>query len=320
MRAMTVLIQLHNKLSRFKEASDIQLKLVEILKAKHGLQHLETQINLKGLAEAYENQGRLLEANSLAAGDLLQGLLGPTDYMTLQTKRALIQNFRKRELFEKAVEVSQEKVSAYKDTLGDDDPKTLSAETELAVLINKTNKIEESIELQEKALQSFEAVNGKVNGDVARTLVNLGGMYLRDGRTEDGVVTVKRALAIYEELHGAESLEVGRCLQFLATAARNAGSRQDSSVYHERALEIERKVRGSDKNFTLHLMRCQAYDYTAMEKFEKAMVLQKEVLEGYRNLYDEGNKDVLGALFDIASLRHSLGNPQEAAILYEQAL
>ncbi|OBT38638.1 hypothetical protein VE00_11060, partial [Pseudogymnoascus sp. WSF 3629] len=322
MRAMTVLIQLHNKLSRFKEASDIQLKLVEILKAKHGLQHLETQINLKGLAETYENEGRLLEANILwkQAVDLLQGLLGPTDDMTLQTKRALLQNFHKRELFEKAVEVSRGIVSAYKATLGDGDPKTLSAETELAVLINKTNKIEEAIELQEKALQSFEATHGKMDDDVARTLANLGGMYLRDGRTEDGVVTVKRALAIYEELHGAESLEVGRCLAFLATAAINSGNRQDSSDYHERSLEIERKVRGSDKHETLYLMQCLAYDYSAMEKFDKAMVLQKEVLKGYRNLYDEENKDILGALFDLASLHHSLENPQEAATLYEQAL
>jgi tetratricopeptide (TPR) repeat protein len=50
------------------------------------------------------------------------------------------------------------------------------------------------------------------------------------------------------------------------------------------------------------------------------MVLQKEVLKGYQNLYNRGNKDVLQALFDLASLNHSLENLEEAATLHQRAL
>jgi hypothetical protein len=56
-------------------------------------------------------------------------MLGLTDEKTLLAKQVLLVNFYKRELFEKAVHIGREMVSAYKTTLSDDDPKTLSAET-----------------------------------------------------------------------------------------------------------------------------------------------------------------------------------------------
>ncbi|KAG4433091.1 hypothetical protein IFR05_011431 [Cadophora sp. M221] len=321
-KALEAFSEMQKVAGNFVEAADLQLELVEIFKAKHGIRHLETQKKISGLAGIYFLQDRLLEENVIRQQvvDAMQDMFGSTDERTLEEKNALVSVLHRRRLHEKAAKVAREVVEGYKSTLGDVDPKTVAAETQLAVLINLLDRRDEAIGLQEKSLEALEAINGKVHDKTAKALVNLGAMYLRDGRNSDGEAVLHRAHAIYTELYGAASLDVSNCFAFLATACINKGSREEATAFHEQALEIERKIRGSDQLETLSVMQSLSYDYTALGQFDKAITLQTEVLDGYRALYGDEHKDTLQAGFDLGSSYHSLENYAEAKELYQQSL
>jgi ankyrin repeat protein len=307
---------------KFKEASEILLTMLEFSKAKHGFCHLNTQQLVLELAELYEEQDRLAEANVLEdqAVDALQDILGQNDEQVLQAKCALRNNLRKRGLWELSERVAREIASGYLTTLGEDHSMTINAENELASILTNMDQCAEATELQEKVVQNLERIHGEEDLQVRAASVSLAATYMRDGRLEEAELLLRKVVAVTEEAYGAESKETALCLAYLAIAYVKADRRRESAELYERVLKIERTCRDPNDPETIYTMRTLSRDYFALEQFDKAIDLQVEVLERYRTLYGEQHINVLKAMLELGISYGELKCFDDAEKLYKEAL
>jgi ankyrin repeat protein/tetratricopeptide (TPR) repeat protein len=250
--ALIALVE-HWKLQKnYRESAKWQLEVLEIS---------PTVMSQMKLTEIYDADGRLIEAGlaQKQAVDNAITILGEDHATILILKKKLCKNLQKQGLYVSAEPLARDIVAR-----STEDKEV--AEYQLALILVDMKKYDEAAALVEHIIQTDSSVSLKLF---------LTRIYLHQGRIDDAELTCKSALSKAESAPEPDEWTI-EALSQLAAVYIDREDIQASCDALTRALDLARR---SQPDAVFDLMLSLSYDLSALSQYDKAAVLQLELLE-----------------------------------------
>ncbi|RAQ98585.1 kinesin light chain 3 [Stemphylium lycopersici] len=145
---------------RWKEAEELEVKVIKVRKTVLGKEHPNTLISMGDLALTYSNQGRWKEAEELQEQvmDMRKRVLGDEHPDTLTSMADLASTYSDLGQWKEAEKLQVQVMDMRRRVLGDKHPKTLSSIVDLALKYSNQGRYEKAEELQEQAMDMISRV------------------------------------------------------------------------------------------------------------------------------------------------------------------
>ncbi|HKQ75955.1 MAG TPA: tetratricopeptide repeat protein [Blastocatellia bacterium] len=270
---------LHNA-GKYDEASQLGKRVIELLEAALGAEHIEVSTALGNLANLYSDQGAYDKAESL---------------------------------YRRSIAIKEKE-------LGTEHPSLAEALTNLANLYLEQEDYLQAEPLHRRALSVKEKSLGPEHSEVARSLENLSLVYCGKGDFARAEPLQLRALAIKEKIHGPEHRSVAASLNNLASLYWEQGNHTEAERFYERALAIKEKALAPDHPSLANTLHNLAYVYYHRGDYLRAEPMHRRALAIKEKALAPDHPSVANSLDSLASLYHSAGDYARAEPLYRRAL
>ena len=295
LNSMADLAKIYCHRRRFKEAEELQLRALELSKKALDSDHVYRIRYLNDLTVTYMCQGRWKEALELQH-ELVKTskrTFGVEEPVLMDCMSNLGWNLTLHQRWKEAETLYGEMLAISRHNLGEECMDTPVWMSQLASILAQQHRWHEAIKLQMQALAISKSVCGMRHGSTRVLMSNLADMHSSTGQWS-------KAEALRTELVDANktndpthetitldmmrSYNLGRmsCSRGLSSEAGTMGSRPDGA----------KKTLSSDNIIEYENMMALARIYRCQRRFEEAMILQKQVVEGTRQLLGEEHPDV----------------------------
>lgn len=200
------LATIYRRRGRWKEAEELQMKVLETHRTLRGDNHYETAQAAANLASIYYRQDRLEEAEKLLlqALEVNKGALGENHLDTLADMNDLARIREGQGRWEEAEELYMTVIKTQKHVLGDEHPRTLTSMGNLGLLYDEMHRLEEAERMQLDVIEVSKRVIGEEHIDTSIRMSNLALTYSKQGRFKEAVDIDARVLEARKRVLGEE--------------------------------------------------------------------------------------------------------------------
>ncbi len=312
----------YQRLGLFERSEPHSLRAVEIRVRELGKDHPRTLESMSNLANVYQVQDRLAEAEQLHLEtlEIRKRVLGNEHPATLNSMNRVAVLYRNTDrnadaepLFLKAYEVS-------KRVLGDEHPETFASSNNLAVLYSDQGRYDEAESLYLDTLETNKRVLGDDHPGTAMLMNNLARLYQRQGRYDEAEHLCLEILEIQEHVLGDDHPGTLNSRHNLAVLYDSQGRYAEAESLYLAILEIRRRVLGDDHGATSHSANRLAVLYTGQGRYDEAESLYLETLETRRRVRGDNHPATLELMNNLGDVYRRQGRYAEAELLHLEAL
>jgi tetratricopeptide (TPR) repeat protein len=306
----------------YAQAVPIAQRYVELVRQKHGEEHLEFAEATAWLASIYQGQGRLADAEPLYRRSLaiIGKTLGLEHPAVVPRLSNLAELYRVQGRFAEAEPLFKRGLASAERTLGPQHPLVGTLLNNLAMLYHQQGHLAKAEPLFKRSIAIREKVLGPEHPDVATTLFSLAMLYQDYGRPAEAVPVFKRSLAIREKALGPEHFAVGVMLNNLARLYQVQGRLAEAEPLFNRSLAILEKTVGREHPQVAKVLNDLAESREAQGHYREAEPLFQRSLAIVEKALGHEHPHVATALNSLANLYKVQGRYREAEPLYERSL
>ena len=202
---------IYSECGRWKEAAELQRKVVDRHKKTWGVKHIQTLQAMTDLSWSYWNLG----------------------------------------LIPKALSMQTEVLNASLESLGPEDPRTLKAMDDLASTFWLCGKLSESEDLGKKAMIGMSSILGSGHPDTLMAMHNLGRTYMHRGRLKDAEKLQIQVLSARQKMLGPNDLDTLATLQSLGMSYHALKRFNEAEKILAVVLEARKRILGQEHAYTL---------------------------------------------------------------------
>ncbi|MEW6267172.1 MAG: tetratricopeptide repeat protein [Thermodesulfobacteriota bacterium] len=287
----------------------------------------QAQNNLAGLAAAWSQRGKMLEAmkqNQAAAAAFQQAIdfaaagFGPTHQQVSRHVNQLANFFFRQKDYDQAASLFQRALSIDEARYGPDHAQ---------VLINLGNLIQSYWELKSYAqaeplmrrvLSLRTRVYGPISQEVALTLSSLANLYDKTGQIEKAADTYEKALPVWEALKGPEDVEVATVLYFLGPLQMRLNKFEAAIANMERAAAILEKTDGPESAAVTILLVRLAEAFERLRQWPQAVTMMERAVALLQKGLGENDPILPAKLDHLGRLYLANGEIGKAKSIYER--
>ena len=312
----------YSYLAQAKKAIRQYERAAELRRTHLGPDHPDTLESMSGLAHAYQDDGRLKDAQTLAAETLKrrQATLGPDHPDTLGSMHLLAYVYQEAGRWNDALTLYQQTLELQKAKLGVDHPSTLGTMNDLGVFFRQTGRLKEALPLYQESLRLRQARLGADHPDTLQSANNLAMAYKADGRPSDAVPLLEETWKRKKERLGPNHRDTLTTMNNLAEAYMESGRLKEALPLFEEALKGRKSVLGLDHPLTLISMSDLAIAYVYAGRSREAVKLGEEALKRRQTVLGADHPDTLTSMNALAKAYRAAGRLQEAATLFQETL
>ncbi|MHB1423544.1 MAG: tetratricopeptide repeat protein [Gemmataceae bacterium] len=309
-------------LSQFRKAIRQFERTVELRKAHLGPDHPDTLASMHHLAWAYQDDGRMKDAEALAKQTLArrQALLGPDHYDTLVSMHRLAFVYLESARWEEALTLYKQTLELSKANLGMDHPLTLGTMNDLGLLYKQTNRLQEALPLYQESLRRRRAAFGADHPDTLESMNNLAMAYIAAGRPQEAAPLLEETWERKKTRLGPNHRETLTTMNNLGEAYMNAGRLKEALPLLEEARKGREAALGPNHRLTLISMSDLVHAYRQAGRFQEAVALGEETLKRRQTVLGAGHPETLTSMNALALAYRSAGRLQEAAKIFEKTI
>jgi tetratricopeptide (TPR) repeat protein len=287
-----------------------------------GPDHPDTLAARNGLANAYQQAGRIDEAITLDKQILAarERVLGPDHPDTLRARSNLANGYWHAGRTDEAITLHEQALAALERALGPDHPNTLTARSNLALAYHDARRIDEAIALHEQVRAARERVLGPDHPDTLNSRHALASSYRDVGRTDEAIALHEETLAVFERVLGPDHPDTLLLRSNLALGYQAAGRSDEAITLYEQALAGQERTLGPDHPDTLNWRNDLALAYQEAGRIDEAITLHEETLAVFERVLGPDHPDTLNSRDNLALAYQEVGRTDEAITLHEQAL
>lgn len=309
-------------LGELVEAAEHEERALDTLLRIHGPEHPMTLISLSNIGRNHQALGRIEEA--MGAYTRVLGVRRRTSGMNHPDSMAVLHNLGMLHLeagsLASAERILAECLSLRREILGDEHPDTLVSLGSLENVLRILGRYEEAEEYAREIVLVSERVRGVDHPNTHLARIRLAQSLRMRGLETPAEELYRTALEGLREQLGEEHPRAILALNGYATMQHQLG-RYDEAVRMYR--ECDRLLvgrSGVDAPGRLQYKTNIGGSYFMSGKTEEAEVAFRKALEGYRDLPDGSDSNILRGLQNLAGCLVLLGHYEEARDLYVEAL
>jgi tetratricopeptide (TPR) repeat protein len=305
------------------EESERELaRVVEIARALHGENQVETLRAQVALADVIEDRSRFDEARRLydeaLAGFVARGGEEDPGALTVLNNRASLRN---KQGEGDAAEADLRRVLAVRErTNGADSIETASAMSGLGQLLHERGKAAEAEDMIRRALDISRASIGDRAPDTL-TRMSILATYLRQrGALEDSEKLYREILATRREVQGERHYDTFTAMNNLAGLLQERGQVGEAEKLFRETLEIRLEVLGEEHRDTLITMNNLALLLTNQKKLDEAETLHRRALSIKKRVLGERDTSTITSMANLALVQYLRGDVEGALASYRDVL
>ncbi|KAF6843413.1 Kinesin light chain 5 [Colletotrichum musicola] len=207
--SMANLASTYRNQGRWKEAEELEVRVMEMWKRVLGEEHPHTLTSMANLAATYRNQGRWKEAEELEVRvmETRNTVLGEEHPDTLMSMGNLAATFRNQGRWKEAEELEVRVMEMNKRVLGEEHPHTLTSMGNLAATYRNQGRWKEAEELNVRVMETRKRVLGEEHPDTLTSMHNLAFTWKDLEQWEDAMQLLQDCVRRRENVLGVDHPE-----------------------------------------------------------------------------------------------------------------
>ncbi|KAL9045065.1 MAG: hypothetical protein Q9214_001845 [Letrouitia sp. 1 TL-2023] len=235
------------------------------------------------------------------------------DCQRMATSFALV--YREVGRFQKALELGERVVKAYKRTIGEEHPETLRSIYNLATNFYEAGRVQEALQFTERLVEVYKRTLGEEHPDTLRSIHILANSYNKAGRVQEALQFTERVVEVYKRTLGEEHPYTLRSIHNLTISYSAAGRVQEALQLMERVVEARKRILGEEHPNTLRSIHNLAYYYRKAGR-QEALQLMERVVEVRKRILGEEHPETLCSIHVLQNW--GLQTPGQAILLNTQ--
>ncbi len=228
--------------------------------------------------------------------------------------------YRSLGLFDVALPLQEQALTARRELLGSDHEATLDSIRQMGVLLQGQGRASEAEDYFREGLEHSQRLASEDEAATVQWIGALGGALYTQGRLNEAEPYLRRSLDIRRERFGDEHPDTALAINDLGVLLRAQGKLAEAEPLLRESLELNRRLKGDHHGNTLHTINNLGSVLFAQGRLDEAEPLWREVLERTRRVFGEQHPETLTALNNLGMLLSSQGKPAEAEPLLHEAL
>ncbi|KAJ5532209.1 hypothetical protein N7494_008761 [Penicillium frequentans] len=287
---------------RWEEAEHLEVQVMEVSKAKLGVDHPSTLTSMANLAVTYRNQGQWEEAEHLEVQvmEISKTKLGVDHPVMLTSMANLASTYWSQGRWEEAEHLEVQVMETRKTKLGVDHPDMLTSMGNLAATYWSQGRFEEAEQLQ---VQVMETRKTKLCADHPHTLAsmaNLASTYRDQGRWEEAEHLEVQVMETRKTKLGVDHPDMLTSMSNLAATYWSQGRFEEAEQLQVQVMETRKTKLGADHPHTLASMANLASTYRNQGRWEEAEHLDVQVMEMRKIKLGADHPDTLTSMANLA--------------------
>jgi tetratricopeptide (TPR) repeat protein len=234
------------------------------------------------------------------AVDVMRRVYGDKDPETLDAMSNVALTFLKRELLHESKERNSEVVRLREAALGARHPDTLQSRHQSALILRSLGHWEESLAQELAVLEARRAALGTENYDTLHSMMTVANAYHNLGRSSKAEELQVQELEIRDRVFGRTHPDTIQNMSNLAVTYSRQGNYLKADELHSEARDAAQDLLGDDHAETLRNMRNLGMSYMWQGKFTEAEELQIKILKRYEKFYGRDHPGTLKHMGDLA--------------------
>ena len=299
---------------RWKEAEELQVKVMEARSRVLGEEHPSTLNAMAYLALTYRNQGRWKEAEELFVEvmEARSGVLGEEHIDTLSAMGNLAVTYRGQGRWKEAEELDGKVLEEMSRVLGEEHLHTLTAMTNLASTYWKQGQLKKAEKLDIKAMEAMSRVLGEEHPHTLIAMGNLASTYRMQGRWKEAEELQVKVMEARSRVLGEEHPDTLTAMGNMAATYLSQGRWKEAEELEVKVMEARSRVLGEEHPDTLTAMAYLASTYWNQGRRKEAEELEIKVLEARWRVLGEEHPNTTSAMANLASTYRKQGRSKEA--------
>jgi serine/threonine protein kinase/tetratricopeptide (TPR) repeat protein len=300
-----------------------QFEKARALYDKHlGSDHPKTLGSMMGLANSYQNLGRMREALKLREEvlELGKAKLGPDHPDTLSSMNNLANSYVDVGRLQEGLKLHEETLKLRRARLGPDHPDTIGSMNNLARSYRLAMRKKEALKLYEEVFHLSKTKLGPDHPDTLGIMGNLATMYLQFGRSSEALKLDEEVLELSKAKLGPDHPDTLASMNNLANAYRTVGRTQEANKLLEEIIPLERAKLGPSHPETLRSMLTLAMSYHDSGRTPEAIKLMEETLRRGTATLGPDHPSMLFRMISLAGFYAAVGRSIDALKLCDEAL
>jgi tetratricopeptide (TPR) repeat protein/tRNA A-37 threonylcarbamoyl transferase component Bud32 len=287
-----------------------------------GPDHPETLHNMHGLAVAYYDLGRYVEALQLCSETLaLRKIkLGPDHPDTLQSMHSLATDYAALGRSTEALELRRTVFARRREVLGNTDPDTFLSMNDLASSYTDLGRFADAAKLLGEAAPLLKARLGPDHPETLRSTNNLALSLFVLGRQAEALELREETLSRRRAVLGPDHAETLQSMDYLAASLVVAGRVPEAVRLREEAVARQRASLGADHPFTLIGMNNLANLYAKAGRTADALRLREETLPLQRAKFGPDHPQTLIAMANLGDSLLTVDRAKEGLPIIDECI
>jgi CHAT domain-containing protein/Tfp pilus assembly protein PilF len=297
-------------------------KLEAAVKTQFGSHHFNYAVALRKIAEVYEAQGKLSEAEGLFKRTLaiVERARGSGHVDVATVLHVLGNVYRSQAKYGQAEPVFEQALAIKEKALGLDHVDVGKIVGNLAAVYQNQGRYRDAEEFHKRELVIFEKALEPIDPTVTIALINLAGLYLNQARYGEAEGLYKRALANREKTLGLDHPLTASPLFSLAAVYGSEGKFGEAESLLKRALAIWERTLGPSHPDVASALNNLGAGYSTQGKYTEAERLFLRALTIREKALGASHPDVAATLNNLGAMYQAQGKYEKAEGLYHRAL
>lgn len=306
--------------ARYQEASELELKVLQVTRNLVGPKHRNIVQALSDLAQTYMLQKKVAEAQSLLveALDMNTSLVGRAHMTTVDIMEQLATCFTQSGNKKEATELEQEVLEIWRTFDGDNNAKSLSAMAKLATSYWNQKQYRNSEDVWREVAAGRRGILGPKHYDTLMALFWLARSIQDQERYSDAEIIFKEVIEGFKSTLGDQNPDTLTALNFLAQAVDDQGRYSEAEQLWNEVIAGRRLIFGEDHPNTLSALAFQGKTLINLEQYADAEALCKTLVASRRKSLGDRNYDTLASRFWEARAIHAQKRYAESEGLFKE--
>jgi CHAT domain-containing protein/Tfp pilus assembly protein PilF len=299
---------------RYGEAQPLGERVVELLEAGWGPEHIDVARALENLANLYSDQGDYAKAEPIfrRALAIKEKEFGPEHPAVAATLTNLANHYLAQDDYLQAEPLHRRAIEIKEKTLGPEHLDVALSLDNLGLVYCGIGDYVRAEPLHLRALAIKEKAVGPEHRSVSYSLNNIANVYWELGDYIKAERFYERSLAIKEKTLGPDHPGVASTLHNLATVYYHRGDHLRAEPMHRRALTIKEKALGPDHPSVANSLDSLASLYHAAGDYRRAEPLYRRALDIWERSLGPSHSEVATPLNHLAVLYEAQNDPAQA--------
>jgi tetratricopeptide (TPR) repeat protein len=304
-RSMANLATTYYEYDRWKEAEDIEVKVIALRTEVLGERHPETILGMANLGETYNQEGRMKETEDLKLKTLAlrREVLGYRHPDTIESMATLATTYSQEGRLKEAEGILVEALALQKEVVGVRDPLTIHIMKNLALIYHRQGRFGKGEELDLQTIKTLKRLVVRGHLDTLTCIANLALKYKSQGRWKETEELEAEVVEVRSQMQGEEHPDTLASVANLALTYGKQGQWKDAEELEVQILKTKKRLLGTEHLDTLDSMVNLASTLWSQDRCMEAEELEAQVMEIRKKVLGVEHPDTLASITQIIRLR-----------------